>query len=294
MLGILARASRIATNTYKAITATRGKPITFMAARFDHPSNQPLDGYAYTRGLLAYSRRTGIETTPLVTTRAHARNWGREDGSGMSHSYVLCFLRDTPEAMLQYARLAPPEVARVAVVDANNDCVADSVETARRMFEQYQRLLDDGRPDEANRYRLFAVRPDTSRNMRDRQIEPLGDPRLDCGVTPRLVHLIREALDQAPLHMNVPLSWMDSCRRYFREIKIFVTGGFDPKRIRLFEDLQVPVDLYGIGSYLVRGKTNDYTADVVEVEVGEGRWMPMAKAGRGPRESPQLRDFVPE
>ena len=57
-------------------------------------------------------------------------------------------------------------------------------------------LVREGRPEEARKYKLFGVRPDTSSNMRDISVPPLGDKRLDCGVNPRLVFLMREAIDR--------------------------------------------------------------------------------------------------
>jgi nicotinate phosphoribosyltransferase len=53
-----------------------------------------------------------------------------------------------------------------------------------------------------------------------------------------------------------------------------VSGGFDAERIREFERQRVPVDVYGVGSSLIRGE-NDFTADVVIVE-----GIPRAKVGR--------------
>ncbi len=53
-----------------------------------------------------------------------------------------------------------------------------------------------GRADEARKYKLFGVRPDTSSNLRDVSVPPLGDKRLDCGVNPRLVFAMREAIDR--------------------------------------------------------------------------------------------------
>ena len=72
--------------------------------------------------------------------------------------------------------------------------------------------------------------------------------------------------------------------QYCKEVKIAVTGGFTPAKIRQFEDLAVPADIYGVGSWLlsscdVCGTNNDYTADVVRVRI-EGRWYDLAKAGR--------------
>jgi nicotinate phosphoribosyltransferase len=61
----------------------------------------------------------------------------------------------------------------------------------------------------------------------------------------------------------------------FGRVKIVVSGGFDAERIRRFEAQGVPVDVYGVGSSLIRG-SNDFTADVVEVD-----GVPRAKVGRG-------------
>jgi nicotinate phosphoribosyltransferase len=88
------------------------------------------------------------------------------------------------------------------------------------------------------------------------------DPR---GVNPELVRQVRNALDEAG----------------HRDVRIVVSGGFNAERIREFERQRVPVDVYGVGSSLIRGE-NDFTADVVMVE---GR--PRAKVGR--RYSPNER-----
>jgi len=75
-------------------------------------------------------------------------------------------------------------------------------------------------------------------------------------------------------------------------VKIVATGGFDIKRITQFEQLGVPVDVYGIGSSLLGnckecGTNNDYTADIVRVEIG-GEWFPIAKTGRRACDNPNL------
>jgi len=67
-------------------------------------------------------------------------------------------------------------------------------------------------------------------------------------------------------------------------VKIAVTGGFTPARIRQFEDLKVPADIYGVGSWLLsscdlHGTNNDFTADVVRVKI-DGHWRDLAKVGR--------------
>jgi nicotinate phosphoribosyltransferase len=65
-------------------------------------------------------------------------------------------------------------------------------------------------------------------------------------------------------------------------VRIVVSGGFDAKKIRSFEEEGAPVDAYGVGSSLVQG-ANDFTADVVRVE---GR--DCAKVGRRFRANPRL------
>jgi len=70
----------------------------------------------------------------------------------------------------------------------------------------------------------------------------------------------------------------------FPEVKIFVSGGIDPERIRYFLDNRAPVDAFGIGSYISGAKPIDFTADLHEVE---GR--PVAKRGRIPGVTPNPR-----
>ena len=67
----------------------------------------------------------------------------------------------------------------------------------------------------------------------------------------------------------------------FRHVRITVSGGFDPAKIRRFENEEVPVDSYGVGSSLFSGRF-DFTADIVMVE---GR--PLAKQGRAVSAQPE-------
>jgi nicotinate phosphoribosyltransferase len=103
-----------------------------------------------------------------------------------------------------------------------------------------------------------------------RVAEALGD-RLDAvrldtpgergGVTVDLVKEVRIRLDLAS----------------FSKVGIFVSGGFDPERIRHFIESGAPVDGFGVGSYISGAKPIDYTADLHEVA---GK--PLAKRGRIP------------
>ncbi len=290
-LGALARRTRIATNVYQTLQAANGKPILFFPARFDIHEAQPGDGYAYRIAVEVWNRDQQGNLGTFISTEAQGDWWGEKGGGTVAHAYLLCFLRDTAEAMLQFARVIPADVNRVVLVDVNNDCVGDSVKTAVAMFQRYRDLIDAGRPDEAARYVLFGVRPDTSGNMIDRSVVPLGDPKLDCGVNPRLVYNIRQALDELPDTLDLPPTWIERARRYFRQIQIVATGGFNPQRIAQFEAMGVPVDIYGVGSYLFEGENNDFTSDVVRVKI-EDQWYDMAKVGRQARHNPNMQRVV--
>ena len=291
LLGVLTRASRIATNVYEALVAARGKPVLFFPARFDLPFTQPLDGHAYRLAIEVYERRTGRHVSPYISTEAQGSLWGGHGTGTLPHAFILCFLGDTAAAMLSFCRHVPPEVRRVALVDTMNDCVGESVRTARRLFEEHLRCLRAGRPGEAERYRLFAVRADTAENLRDRSTPRTSDRRLERGVTPVLIRLIREELDRQPAALRLESRWRRAAEGYFRGIRIVATGGFDPARIGFFERSRAPVDIYGIGSSFLRGPACDFTADVVRVKVG-GRYRVAAKTGRGPRANPLLRPVM--
>jgi nicotinate phosphoribosyltransferase len=95
---------------------------------------------------------------------------------------------------------------------------------------------------------------------------------------------MREAIDREWQSWNLSGEDRRLAERYCRDVKIAVTGGFTPAKIRQFEELTVPADVYGVGSWLlsscdVCGTNNDFTADVVRVRI-EGRWYDLAKTGR--------------
>lgn len=289
-LGILTRASRVATNVYETVLAARGKPILFFPARFDAHEVQAADGYAYTIAVQRYNADHASTLGPFVSTDAQGDWWGGYGGGTVAHAAIASFLGDTAEAMLAFAEVLPVSIPRIALVDFNNDSVADSLKVCRAMFDRYRKLIDAGNTEESERYRLYGVRLDTSGSLRDISVPPLGDPVLDLGVNPRLVFLVRQALDSASETWDIPERWREQARAYCRAVKIVVSGGFRPEKIRKFEKLGVPADIYAVGSYLFSndGPTvTDYTADVVRVKVN-GEWVDMAKVGRTPLDNPQL------
>ncbi len=176
-----------------------------------------------------------------VSTDAQASWWGGRGIGTVPHALIACFDGDTVAAARAFADHFAGETRIVVLVDFENDSVRTSLEVAEALGE-----------------RLWGVRLDTSSTIVDRSLlDRMGtfDPR---GVNPELVRLVRSALDEAG----------------YSRVRIVVSGGFNADRIREFERQLVPVDVYGVGSSLIRGE-NDFTADVVMVESA-----PLAKVGR--------------
>ncbi len=289
-LGILTRSSRVATNVYETFVAARGKPVLFFPARFDLHEVQAADGYAYNIAVQRFNRDHEKDLGPFISTDAQGDWWGGAGGGTVAHAAIASFLGDTAEAMMQFARILPASIPRIALVDFNNDSVGDSLRVLDAMFAQYRSLCAAGNETEAAKYKLYGVRLDTSGSVRDVSVPPLGDPELDLGVTPRLVFNVRRALDSAWQRWDLPAAWEEQAREFCRNVKIVVSGGFNPNRIREFERLGVPVDIYAVGSYLFNNNgatVTDFTADVVRVKV-HGRWLDMAKVGRKPCDNPDL------
>lgn len=284
ILGYLTRISRVATSVYEAAQVANGKPILFFPARFDVPAAQAADGYAYWLGMQAAS--AGRASAPLVSTDAQGAWWGGTGGGTIPHALMAAYLSDTAEATAAFARVLPPEQPRTALVDFNNDVVADSLRTLERFWHEYRLALRQGDTEAMRRWTLAAVRVDTSPSVRDRSLAP-GDP---AGVSVLLTHRLRAALDQAWQSWAPEPALEEAAMAYCRAVRIVVTGGFSKERIAQFEAQRAPVDAYGVGSTFLRNdaETNtDFTLDVVQVWL-DGRWTQIAKVGRQPNENPQL------
>jgi nicotinate phosphoribosyltransferase len=242
-LGVLARRTLISTNVRRVVEAANGKPIIFMPARHDHHRVQTGDGYA------AHVAGASIGVEIGVTSDAQASWWGGRGIGTVPHSLIASYGGNTVLAATKFAEYADQDARIVVLVDFENDSVRTSLEVARALGD-----------------RLWGVRLDTSGQLVDRSLwDEMGDfdPR---GVNERLVRKVRDALD----------------RDGFERVRIVASGGFTAERIRAFEQAEVPVDSYGVGSSLIRGE-NDFTADVV---LTDGR--PTAKVGRRYRPNPRL------
>ncbi len=167
-LGVLARRTRVATNTKAVVDAANGKPVLFFPARFDHHLNQTGDGYAaYITGALG------------VSTDAQAEWWGSKGLGTIPHGLIAAYGGDTVEATRKFAQYIDPSVSVISLVDFENDCVGTSLKVARAL----------GR-------RLWGVRLDTSGTMVDKSLWNDLTIYPPTGVCPKLVLKVREALDE--------------------------------------------------------------------------------------------------
>lgn len=187
----------------------------------------------------------------------HAMNewWGREGLGTMPHALIQLFNGDLLAAAKAYHETFPEDQLMV-LVDYQNNVIEDSLRVARYFGEK-----------------LAAVRVDTSGNMVDqyfmRNQNMLGkfDPR---GTNPALIFALREALD----------------KEGFQNVKIVVSGGFTADKIKAFEAVNTPVDLYGVGSSLLKVDIG-FTGDNVLLDGVEE-----AKAGRHYYPSDRLEEVI--
>jgi len=183
-----------------------------------------------------------------VSTDAQAQWWGAKASGTVPHALIAAVGGDTVKAVTLFGD-SYPDVNLVALVDFDNDCVGTSLKCCEALGQ-----------------RLWGVRLDTAETLVDKSVVPVMQNFKPVGVTPKLVEMTRQTLD----------------KHGYNHVKIIVSGGFNPDRIAEFEKMQMPVDVYGVGSYLMRG-VYAFTADVV---LQQGR--PCAKVGRKYTPNPRL------
>jgi nicotinate phosphoribosyltransferase len=253
-LGALSEGTRVATSTRDVVAAAGGKPVIMFGARHQGHEVQAGSGYAsFVGGAVG------------VSTDEQGEWWGSKGLGTVPHALIAVYGGDTTVATLKFDEFinrAPDALGHLtakgtpeghvnvtALVDFRNDVVNTSLGVAHALGQ-----------------RLWGVRVDTSESLIDTSVlqeivEAEGVTQHDDirGVTPRLIFLLRRALDDAG----------------YGHVRIVASGGFDAQKIRHFEALAVPVDVYGVGSALVSGSGFDHTADIVRVG---GK--PLAKTGR--------------
>jgi nicotinate phosphoribosyltransferase len=178
-LGVLARRTKVGTNTRRVVDAARPKEVMFFPARHDHWLVQTGDGYAaHVAGAIG------------VSTDAQASWWGSEGVGTVPHALIAAFGGDTVLATQKFAEHIPESVRVVTLVDFENDCVGASLACARALGA-----------------RLYGVRLDTSETLVDKSIIPEMGTFRPTGVNPQLVWNVRRALDREGFsHVRIVVS----------------------------------------------------------------------------------------
>ncbi len=199
ILGVLARRTRVGTNTRRVVDAARPKEIMFFPARHDHWLVQTGDGYA-----------AHIAGAIGVSTDAQASWWGSEGVGTVPHALIAAYGGDTVLASKKFAEHMAKDVRLITLVDFDNDCVGTSLACARELGDQ-----------------LYGVRLDTSETMVDKSVIPQMGSFKPTGVTPQLVWNVRRALDaEGFTHVRILVSGGFDVEkiRHFEEAGVPVDG----------------------------------------------------------------------
>ncbi len=167
-LGVLARRTRVGTNTRLVVDAARPKDVMFFPARHDHWLVQTGDGWA-----------AHIAGAIGVSTDAQASWWGSEGVGTVPHGIIAAYGGDTVLATRKFMDYMPEDTLLISLVDFENDCVGTSLAVARALGP-----------------RLFGVRLDTSETLVDQSVIPQMGAFFPTGVNPQLVWNVRRALDR--------------------------------------------------------------------------------------------------
>lgn len=167
--GILARATSIATNSYRCVQSAKGKEIICMSDRSDHYSNQVRDGESmYLGGIRSFSAYSQVPAGKEKECVVYG---------SIPHALIQNFKGDLVKVMENYLSLFPDEDL-VALVDFHNDVIGDSIKVLDKLGDK-----------------LKGVRVDTSGFMKDVMFASEDN---EYGVNPIQIKRLREALDNHP------------------------------------------------------------------------------------------------
>ncbi|MCE6061837.1 nicotinate phosphoribosyltransferase [Mycoplasmopsis agalactiae] len=238
--GILTRSTSIATNAYECVKAANGKEIIFMGDRADHYLMQVIDGKA-----------VSIAGVSAMSTDAQNVNPSHSSFGSVPHILIQNFAGNTAKAMAAYAKTWPEDQI-ISLVDYHNNVIEQSLESFKELGN-----------------RLYGVRVDTSKNMKDRMFDNEPDNKEYYGVNIEMIKRLRKALDEAGA----------------KDVKIIVSSGFSAEKIRKFEEAKAPVDSYGVGQAMFKFECF-FSADAVLLN-GKNE----AKEGRLYRPNSKLIDY---
>jgi nicotinate phosphoribosyltransferase len=214
----------------------------------------------------------GLYETALIGMLAHGTGWAtaarecvREAGSIPVISFGARHVHPLVAGVMDYAAMvggckgcSSIEGAKLAGITASGTMphaliliVGDTVKATM--------LFDKNMPKDIPRVSLvdtFHDEAEESLRVAAAMGKKLNSVRLDTphergGVTVELVKEVRARLDQAG----------------FNHVGIFVSGGFDPEKIRYFIEDGAPAAGFGVGSYISGARPIDFTADLPSADV---------------------------
>ena len=185
-----------------------------------------------------------------VSTDAQGKWWGGKGMGTMPHALIQICDGDVCKASDIYLKTFPNEKV-TALIDYNNNVVVDAVKLAKHLGNK-----------------LNAVRVDTSKSLIDHYFDDKDTSGFDPhGVCKELIFALRKALDD----------------NGFNFVKITVSSSFTCEKIKEWKALNVPVDMFGVGTYFINNMTCGFTGDLVVLDGKEE-----AKEGRGNYSNPKL------
>ena len=161
------------------------------------------------------------------------------------HALIVAYQGNIAQTAAKFNQYFP-ELNTISLVDFNNNCIKGALESAKKLGKK-----------------LWGVRLDTAENISD-----VSTPQ-QTGVNSLLIKKVRQALNS----------------NGFNWVKIIVSGGFNLEKIKQFEAVKTPVDIYAIGSNILSGQI-DFTADAVRLD-GKN----LAKTGRKYFPNPKLQSI---
>ncbi|MCR4879894.1 MAG: nicotinate phosphoribosyltransferase [Bacilli bacterium] len=187
-----------------------------------------------------------------VSTDAQGLWWGGKGMGTMPHALIQICGGDVCKAADIYLKSFPNEKV-TALIDYHNNVIRDSLILARHLGDK-----------------LKAVRVDTSKSLIDHYFDDKDTSGFDPhGVCKELIFALRDALD----------------KEGFNFVNIVVSSGFSKEKIKEWKALNVPVNMYGVGTSFVNNMTCGFTGDLVVLD-GKGE----AKEGRSNYPSIRLKE----
>lgn len=269
-LGILAQQSAVATSVNEVVKRlNKNQKLLFFPARFKDFESQKSDGYAAVVGGANY----------MSTDANYEYVVGKGIGT-IPHLLIACYKGDTAKAAIKFDEYIDPNISRIVLVDWDNDCIKTTLQVIcafinkfiykmdyidfsnydiEELQNQIKKVGDTYNISEvigSGKGKIFGVRFDTSGNLIDQSV---AKNHLNNGVCPELIFTAKTIFNELGLN----------------DLKIIVSGGFDIEKIKVFQFLNVPVDMYGIGSSIVNNFHCDFTADAVLLDGNHN-----AKVGR--------------